>query len=791
MEKEEINEEHIEENQNTDPNEAKYMTFKGERIEVINTDEQNGYNQLNINQNENEFKENLENENIEEFNQTNERNQNLEERENNNIVYEREINQNMNDNFNKKEYYQNYRIKIIKHSKSNISNNNDNNDEYNKNEEIEIYDENADNNVVKNSKVHQIIVGNRRIERFDGAECNDNNNIVRQKQNDNDIFFNKGLQMEQNNIQDYNNNLNNFNNYNEQIQNNKITYNKINQVSSPKSQVQYKNINYQFNNQNLQHHHNDNNNFISYNQSKINKINNYSNYSEEEKSLGTIKEKNNYKLYSSNNCRADKNSYISKNYKGSEKTTFMQDKNTDNNYQKPLERLVIKNEEEPDASNHKVFVSTYTKTINISPQQNLSNIQMNQKNINNKQQTQTLNSEALSPKILIATSPRAKYVIPQHYVEQPQINIQNQKLNENSNPNFNNNIIQSTNQSKNNNQSLNQNYNNNINQNLNDNLNKNLNQNANQSSNQNYNQNISKNINQNLNHNQNERQNNINVIYPKEGYGNNENIQRQLKRKKKKKIIVRRQKPILQQHFDVQIIQNIQGNEIPQIYQNYQVPPNINQNNYNNLHQGYPIQQNIVPPVQNRHQNQYVYNSSQLVKIYPPHPEPKCNCGYHHQQYPPINPNSKSLPIQPHLNEGENHYQYKSPYRPKQTIISLTPMRTINQPTSPYQEFMQIHNNNEMRNYRKERRNREYRALTPPSYANNYEREYEFENNNKHFYHNYDNRRRQNAYSMHPHNYFIESRQELFDDNQEDDNLDENCPCCAYERRERIMKNIH
>ena len=49
MEKEEINEENIENNQNTDPNEAKYMTFKGEKIEAVNTDEENRYNQLNIN----------------------------------------------------------------------------------------------------------------------------------------------------------------------------------------------------------------------------------------------------------------------------------------------------------------------------------------------------------------------------------------------------------------------------------------------------------------------------------------------------------------------------------------------------------------------------------------------------------------------------------------------------------------------------------------------------------------------------------------------------------------------
>ena len=46
----------------------------------------------------------------------------------------------------------------------------------------------------------------------------------------------------------------------------------------------------------------------------------------------------------------------------------------------------------------------------------------------------------------------------------------------------------------------------------------------------------------------------VKVLYPKPGYGNSEEIQNKLKKKKKIKYI-RRLKPLIEQHFDVQIIQ--------------------------------------------------------------------------------------------------------------------------------------------------------------------------------------------------------------------------------------------
>ena len=415
------------------------------------------------------------------------------------------------------------------------------------------------------------------------------------------------------------------------------------------------------------------------------------------------------------NCKEEKNAYVSINYKESEKTTFMQEK-TENNEQN--NNLDVKNDKKQCPQNHKVIISTNTKTINVNPQ--------NQ-------------NEIQSQRILVQNNIEPNNIIPQQYNKQPQIIIKEQKL-------------------------------------------QNLNQNSN--------------IYQNINFYKNERQNNnnIDVLYHKDGYGNEENIQKILKKKKKKKIIYIRHKPIVEQHFDFQIIQKEQETLIPQVYRRYRLQPTITQNNYiSDFNQGYQIQENIVPPVQNRHQNQYVYNSSQLVKIYPPQKESLFNFNYH-RPYTPILRNKRSIPMRSYGNEEDKQFNYKSPYRPKQTIISLTPMNTINQPNSPFIGNMEIPNNNEMRYFRRERRNREYRALTPPSYVNNFERQYDFENNYN-YYNNNNNgnkrRRMMNDYSFHHKNKFIESRQELFDDNQEEDNNEEDCPCCIYERRGRIMENMY
>ena len=697
-----MNEMILEEKQKMDQNQDEFMTFKNEKF----PNEQNNNNQMINNQNENELRDDLNLDNK----KNDETNLNNEEREKNNFISENELKRNVNKNFVKNENYNNYVVKEINHSSPNYYNNNINYNEYDeKNDEI------------KNSNIHEIIVGNRRIERFDGAECNNNMNKDKQKQNINNQFINNEQDILQNIVPDYNN-LDAFNNFNKQVRNNDIYYNDINQINQ--NLQQNENL-YMFN-----QNDSNNNNYILCNQDKENNFyNNCYNFSNVVNPEGTIKEKNNYKLYSSNNCKTEKNTYISKNYKGSDKTSFVKEKNeneNENNCQNnnlAIEKTEIQKEKKQNAPNHKVFVSTYTKTINVKNQ------------IPNQNQNETQN-----PTILIQTDFETnKTIIPQQYVEQPQIIIQEQKLqNENKNSNIN----------------------------------------------------INTNINPSKNNNQNGKQvnNNMNVLYPKEGYGNDENIQKKLKKKKKKKIIYIRHKPIALQHFDVQIIQNP---VIPQPYQPYQLPPDVPQNNYVvNNHPRYQIHENIVPPVQNRHQNQYVYNSSQLVKIYPSQEEPMCNYNYH-RPYTPIIRNNRAMQMRSYMNEEGNNYNYKSPYRPKQTVISLTPMRTINQPNSPFIENMQIPNENEMRYNRREIRNREYRALTPPSYSNNFERQYEYENYN-YFNNNYDNRRRRmNDYPLYPNNYYIESRREIFDDNQEEDNIEDSCPCCIYERKGRIMKNMN
>ena len=689
-----MNELPLEEMQKMGQNQDEFMTFKSEK--VINV--QNNNNQINNNQNENEFREDLNTNN--QHQPIFKTNQNLKDLEKNNNNYANELNRNMNNNFVNNENYDNYAVKIINNNSPNYYNNNINYDEYD-----------AKNDEIKNSNIHEIIVGNRRIERFDGAECNNNIKIDRPKQNINNQFFNNEQEIPQNNIQDLEF-LNTFNS-NKQNKNDEMCFNNINQINQ--NLQQNENLN-SFDQNNI-----NDNNYMFCHQSKGNNFdNNCYNFSNQDNSEGTIKEKTNYKLYSSNNCKTEKNSYVSKANIGSDKTTFMQEK-TENNYQNNnlVEKTQTKNDKKQNAPNHKVFVSTYTKTINVNPQNpNLNDIQ--------------------NQKILIATNLEQNNIIPKQYIEQPQTIIQDKKI-----PNVN--------QNSNNNQNINQNGNNN---------------------------------------NQNEKQinRNINVLYPKEGYGNEENVQRELKKKKKKKIIYIRHKPLVQQHFDVQIIQNQQEEVIPQVsHHSHQFSPNFNQNNYAN--QGYQMQENIVPPVINRHQNQYVYNSSELVKIYPPKEEPNFNYNYH-RPYTPILRNKRIMPIRNYRKEEENNYSFKSPYRPKQTIISLTPMRTINQPNSPFNDNMQMPNDNEMRYNRRERKNREYRALTPPSYGTNYERPNAFENNYN-YYNNYDNRRRMNDNCLCPKNYFIESRQELFDDNQEEDNNGDNCPCCMYERRERMMKNMY
>ena len=214
-----------------------------------------------------------------------------------------------------------------------------------------------------------------------------------------------------------------------------MCFNNINQINQ--NLQQNENIN-SFDQNNI----NDNNYMFCHQNKGNNFDNNCYNFSNQDNSEGTIKEKTNYKLYSSNNCKTEKNSYVSKANIGSDKTTFMQEK-TENNYQNNnlVEKTQTKNDKKQNAPNHKVFVSTYTKTINVNPQNpNLNDIQ--------------------NQKILIATNLEQNNIIPKQYIEQPQTIIQDKKIpNVNQNSNNNQNINQNGNNNNQNEKQINRNIN--------------------------------------------------------------------------------------------------------------------------------------------------------------------------------------------------------------------------------------------------------------------------------------------------------------------------------------------
>ena len=157
----------------------------------------------------------------------------------------------------------------------------------------------------------------------------------------------------------------------------------------------------------------------------------------------------------------------------------------------------------------------------------------------------------------------------------------------------------------------------------------------------------------------------VEVLYPKPGYGNSEEIQNKLKKKKKIKYI-RRLKPLIEQHFDVQIIQTEEEVEIPPIYQPYLVQ----QNQYRNkipIDQPYyaPYPQKGIPHIPRKYKNKiYNYNTCQKPKI---PTQDFCNC-----YDSPSNYNSTEEM------ERNNIYYCTSKPSPRQTIINITPMRTIN-----------------------------------------------------------------------------------------------------------------
>ena len=235
----------------------------------------------------------------------------------------------------------------------------------------------------------------------------------------------------------------------------------------------------------------------------------------------------------------------------------------------------------------------------------------------------------------------------------------------------------------------------------------------------------------------------------------------------------------------------------------YQNQPNFEQNqNYNNFHkiiqkppESSSEEENKVPPVQRIYQSQshhnynynnLQYNTPQLIKIYPQQ-EPVCNCNQK-QYYPIIS--SNSIPIRAYINEEKN----RIPCTPNQTLISLTPMRTIDEPKSPFLDTIENHYNHNIHNnqirYFRNQRNMGFRALTPNriySNNNNFERQQiEFDNNSEYYRNNYNNGRRiKNATSSYKNRRVVEPIL-IYDDDEpiNEDNLPDN-----YERRQRLVRS--
>ena len=433
------------------------------------------------------------------------------------------------------------------------------------------------------------------------------------EENNNDININNSNERFYLNEIYNNNNNNNNNNYineneneietEEEMRENRrnntnIKYNKVNNnlYINNRSPLQMKKIEKNNNNNNYEYNeilHEDQAVYISNKSPRFNK--NFGNSKEGNniyKSEGIIRETRNYQLYTSNYSKTGKNLYIPKSYIGSEKTTFMENKN--------------KNEE--------------IESIN--------------KNNNNKKKDLEIKPEIKNSKIINAI-PIEKYI---------EISQENQTFNPNK-------IEKQTN-------------------------------------------------------NNNDQYDNINY------------------RKKKKRIIIyRRHKPIVIQHFDVQIIQEPQENNQDDRDREYQEKI-YNYKNTNNIIK--ENEENKVPPVQNI----YKSNSTNFYR----------NHFYYHN-----NPIPLPLPLSPYFNNENININR---YTPKQTVISLTPMRTIVEPVSPYiydKKISYIPYSN--RYYNNER----FRTLTPPNPPKR--RQYEYENNRRYINNDYNNdidMRRKNSYSLYP-----------------------------------------
>ena len=255
---------------------------------------------------------------------------------------------------------------------------------------------------------------------------------------------------------------------------------------------------------------------------------------------------------------------------------------------------------------------------------------------------------------------------------------------------------------------------------------------------------------------------NIEVLYPKPGYGNSEQDQNNLKKKKKKKKIkyVRRLKPLVEQHFDVQIIQ---------------VPDISNSNKQNQEHQN-QSPNNFPPMVLPAHGPfperiiQHIPDKYKIKKSNNNKSQDLCNCTKSHREYNPII-NNNSVQFGSKFGEqDQNKNDFKCNCRPIQTLINITPMRTIYRPNYSND----ILYNNKKRYFRSEGY-REYRPLTPSNHMNFGKRYDEFER----YGYSSGIPKRKNSFSFY-HKENVGGRIVHSYANNEEMNREMGCTCCSY-----------
>ena len=697
-----INEEDENENYQQNFRRRNYYYDNSNAIKEINEDN------YDSNENTKKFKEDEENDNV----NMNMR-QAIKEEEYMNEIYDNNYDDNDNNNY--PEYINKYQYKM---------------------REKKRYINEMPENIVEQRRMERFNVDDRRrMERFNKDKYNNNNYNIGMKRNlfneqrfineNEDRFINDQppiMQIQKVKIKEFNGYNSNNNDYKEQIRQNELDNNKYTNINQPIPNCQIKeNIKYNSNNCNFFEDnkitHEDQSVSIQEIRSPKNRkeninINNpnlnlKNKNIEESKNAGVVKQKRNYQLYTSNYSKSGQNIYVPKNYTGSDKTTFMENKKDENaniHKSKSQNQIDILNREKTkeknfENKNENILNSVNTKVINVIELDKYLEKHNLIKNNNNSQN----NSDKI---VFIATNPKDSNIIPQQKSGQIQIISQNQ------------------NYEQNNEQSQ-------INYNLSPNNYK------------------------------------PNVLYPKEGYGNSEIKQKQLK--KKKRVIYIRRKPIVMQHYDFKIIQS-QPYEDYQImnqqydgnmnnYQNeiqtFKPNQNMGQNNFqnnNSLQKNVSNQDNKVPPVQNRYQNLQNFNP-QITKIYPP--EEPFIYNFPNQQRQFFSMINNRIPFNPYINEDQENYKHRIPHTPKQTLISVTPMRTMKEPLSPEDRDIPYKSENRYynRNYRNSRRkrNRGFMPLTPEYVPKNIRRrQLEFENDERYLNdnNNYDMKRKNYNYSL-------------------------------------------